>query len=204
MQRVLYFILILPMISVSLHGQLLPTKGFTPSPAEFGESRESRRQTAADWLTEIEELFEQMPTLSPAEREWLKVEYDDEIARNNGYLSARSIRAQESREFAIRDTYPNVERLRILLQQLASPDNLTPEGEMVRWTVLVAIALDVELWRQLVKLGELGVLEQSSIAEGVSISNSNYINLIVSMWGNRARQILLTLIVPYLQAQGNP
>src|SRR5579871_3299638 len=68
------------------------------SSANWTVTRESRRAQANDWLREISRIDEQIPTLSPSEQAWLKVEYDDEIARNNGSTTARANRARYGRE----------------------------------------------------------------------------------------------------------
>ena len=44
------------------------------------KTREGRRVEARNWLKEISDIDNQIPTLSPAEAAWLKVEYDDELA----------------------------------------------------------------------------------------------------------------------------
>src|SRR3989442_397986 len=67
------------------------------SSVNWGITRDSRRSQAAEWLRELSELNRQIPTLSPAEQAWLKVEYDDEIARN-GHFTPRAIRARHGKE----------------------------------------------------------------------------------------------------------
>ena len=50
------------------------------SSERWADSRDSRRTQASEWLREISDLDRQIPTLSPTEEAWLKIEYDDEIA----------------------------------------------------------------------------------------------------------------------------
>ena len=88
-------LLLMCCLSVGSEGQIalaqqVPTKNLNGR--DWAADRASRRSQAADWLAEVSALDSQIPTLSPAEAAWLKVEYDDELLRV-GYYTPRSTRA---------------------------------------------------------------------------------------------------------------
>src|SRR5215469_4279171 len=85
--------------------------------SNWTDTRDSRRSQAAEWLGEISKLDNQIPTLSPAEKAWLKVEYDDELARE-GRLTPRAIRAFQSKEGLARSTKPVTSAMVSVLQRL--------------------------------------------------------------------------------------
>lgn len=68
---------------------------------DWPKTRSSRQAWAAELLAEIGAIDAEIPTLSPEEAAWLKVEYDDEIAQGRG-VSSRAMSARYSKIGATR------------------------------------------------------------------------------------------------------
>lgn len=60
--------------SVPMRYQVLPKS--IAAAVNWTDSRESQQQQAKAWLAEVAAIERQIPTLSPDESKWLKVEYD--------------------------------------------------------------------------------------------------------------------------------
>ena len=60
---------------------------------------QARAAQAKEWLEGFRTLDRQIPTLSPTENAWLKLEYDDQIASAGGRFTERAIAASGSTEY---------------------------------------------------------------------------------------------------------
>jgi hypothetical protein len=55
-----------------------------------------RQTRIRDWREDFGKLEAQIPTLSPSEEKWLKVEFDDTIGAAGGKYTGRSLAAMDS------------------------------------------------------------------------------------------------------------
>src|SRR5712692_1528987 len=112
----------------------------------FWKSRQSRQQEARDWRDGFMKLNEQIPTLSPAEKHWLKTEIDDEIDRAEQHYTKRAHDAMNSREFDLRMAKPHVEEIMRVLSDLSRPTILDQRTEVILWAKLASLFMDYEFW----------------------------------------------------------
>jgi hypothetical protein len=168
------------------------------SSANWGDNRGSRRTQAQEWLREVSELDNQIPTLSPAEAAWLRVEYDDEIARADGHYTPRAIRARHGKEGSARFAKPITKSMVAILEQLASSAPLEPRDETTLWCQLMSLALDLNFWADVETLGELGVLARDPKTKIGTPGWSTFQQALHQLWASRAESILDVVVLPYL------
>ncbi len=159
------------------------------------ETRELRREQAAQWLKEIEVIDKQIPTLSPAEATWVKVEYDDQLAGNGGRFTARSIRAMESREYVSREGREFTASLLMVLKPLASSLTLAEREEMRLWADLCSYALDANSWGRISRLGELGIVERDPKQK----TELGHQQELLAYWAMRVQAITGQILEPFLR-----
>ena len=172
------------------------------SSLHWADSRNSRRAQAAEWLTEIATIDKQIPTLSPAEDAWLKVEYDDELARNNGFFTPRASRARNGKEGSSRFAKPIAREMTSILEQLASASPLAQQSEVALWSKLAYLALDLNFWGDISRLGELGVLTRDPKSKLGTAGYSSYQETLRGYWASRVQEILRAIVLPYLDHSG--
>jgi hypothetical protein len=168
------------------------------SSLHWADTRDSRRAQAAEWLSEVTKLNDEIPTLSPAEQAWLKVEYDDEIARAGGHFTPRASRARYGKEGSARFAKPIAQQMVSILRQLASTSALSQKAEVTLWSQLGYLALDGSFWGDVSTLGDLGVLPRGPNWALGSGGMPTYKELITSLWAARVQEILHGIVLPYL------
>lgn len=181
---------------VSTEAQDLPS---VISQRGWADTGESRRAQAAEWLGEVSKIDRQIPTLSPAEEAWLKVEYDDEVARE-GHLTTRAVRALNSREGLIRFTKPVTKSLVSVFEQLASNTKLNQQAEAMLWGRLAYLVLDQNFWGNIASLGELGVLARNPKSKTGTDGSPGYSEELRFIWAARAQDILGNVVLPTLES----
>jgi hypothetical protein len=165
------------------------------SSVRWAESRESRRAQSKEWLEEIAKIERQIPTLSPTEKEWLRIEVDEEIARAGGRSTARSNVAERSREGLSRSTKPVAGAMVSILEALSTPSAALSEStEVVLWARLASIGLSNNFWADIARLGELGVLERTP--SPILLGAADYQDQLLRTWAFRAVGILRQIVLP--------
>lgn len=164
------------------------------SSVRWAENRESRRAQAVEWLAEVANIEKQIPTLSPAEEAWLKVEYDEEIKRE-GTLTARATRAMFSKEGAARSAKPVAQSMVSILESLASSSDLSEANEALLWTSLAYLVLDWNFWGDIARLGEYGIIARSPQSKHTT---GEYREFLHEMWASRVQDILHRIVLPHL------
>lgn len=190
--RVLGAALLIGLSVCEANGQKIPDNAFRIG---WTETRESRRDQAARWLDEIEAMDRQIPTLSPAEAAWVKVEYDDQLKGNDGRFTARSIRAMDSREFVSREGKQFTTSLLRVLRPLASSRALAEREEMRLWADLAFYALDSNSWGRISRLGELGILARDPKQQ----TDRGHQAELMAYWAHRVQAIAGQILEPYLR-----
>jgi len=165
---------------------------------DWTDSRQGRREQASEWLKEVVEIERQIPTLSPEEVAWLKVEYDDELRRNGGSFTPRAGRASQSKEFAAREARPQAEELVRILRALASSSALAEHQEVSLWTDLASRVLFLNFWNEITTLGDAGIIARTPGAGPFD----GYQAALYRTWAGRVEAITGRIILPYLNRIG--
>jgi hypothetical protein len=187
-------------IATSLAGQEIPRT--IASSSNWADTLDSRRAQAGDWLREISRIESQIPTSSPSEQAWLKVEYDDEMARNGA--TPRANRARYSKEGASRFAKPVAARMVAILDQLSSRSPLTEPREVALWSELAYLGLDTNFWGDVSTLGDLGVLSRNPQSKVGTGGLPGYQELLRGIWASRAQDILRSIVLPFVARAGAP
>lgn len=167
------------------------------SSSNWAETLDSRRAQAAEWLREVSRMESQIPTLSPSEQAWLKVEYDDEIARNGA--TPRANRARHGREGALRFAKPAAARMLAILEQLSSRETLASRREVTLWSELAYLGLGQNFWGDITTLGDLGVLSRSPQSRVGTGGLPGYQDVLHGIWAARAQDILRSIVLPFVE-----
>ena len=69
---------------------------------DWWRTPQARQAHALKLHRDFEVLYNQIPTLSPSEEQWLKTEYDDTIAASGGRYTKRAVDAMATRAWSIR------------------------------------------------------------------------------------------------------
>lgn len=203
MKRQLIFIFVVSVVlgsAAQADGQAVPT--VITSSVNWAATRSSRRAQATEWLAEMSAMAKQIPTLSPAEAAWIKVEYDDQLAGNHDFFTPRAVRARHSKEGSARFAKPVADEIVSVLSQLASGAALQQQKEVALWSSLAYLALDVNFWGDVARLGELGVIARDKESKLDSPGFSTYQEALHSMWASRSQSILGAIVVPFLNKAG--
>jgi hypothetical protein len=156
--------------------------------------RQIRRQQADEWHAGIQQVQRQIPTLSPAEREWLATEYDAELELADRRFTKRALAAMSSREYQIRTVHEGLAQILPALKLLSSKDLLDTGKETRLWSIVAYGFMSNELWQGVDNLIERKILEQN-----VNGYNSYYFLNHVSA----AQKILRSIVIPFLDNFGN-
>jgi hypothetical protein len=170
------------------------------STVNWATTRDSRRLQAAEWLREFSDLDREIPTLSPAEQAWLKVEYDDEIARE-GHFTPRAIRARHGKDGSARFAKPVTSEAVAVLTELASSRGLSQRDEVASWVRLMSLTLNLNFWADIETLGDLGVLARDPKSKIGTSGWISYQQALHQLWTSRAQSILDAIVLPYLMSQ---
>ena len=104
-----------------------------------------RQSLAQEWQQDIQNLDGAVPFLSPSQEEWLRREYDEELAQNNNQFTLRALNAMETKEFRLKRTKAHTQSNANIIEPLANgstKDHLRREAML--WTALAANLLNVE------------------------------------------------------------
>jgi hypothetical protein len=159
---------------------------------EYWKSMKSRQQTAKILLEEYQKLNNQIPNLSPREQDWLKTEYDEEIAKAGGHYTKRSLDASNSREYQISVSKLRLLHIRNILNSLSRKYYKNQKEEVELWTKLASAFIDRELWQAIDKLVSLGIVDKN-ISEIKEPDFENHV-----LWAN---QILDEIVIKYFKGE---
>ncbi len=152
---------------------------------------EDRRVLARSWLASIRKLNNAVPTLSPSESAWLKREIGDEIARNGGRFTERSLAALDSAENQtalagrfVADATAHLDRL--------SVGGLPEREEALLWAALASTFLD-----RAAQEAVEGLVKRGRVPASARPMPAPYVEN-VAMWG---KGILDQMVIPHLQGR---
>ncbi len=149
-----------------------------------------RHQLASGWRTDFSSLNSQIPNLSPTQKAWLKLEYDDEIAAAGNRFTSRAISATHSLEYQLRVAKPHLAELEKVLSILASdpPDDLDKQVEL--WVIIAHSFMDKGFWQSIEALRDRKLITEK-IGHVDSFYYENYVL--------QAQTILMRIVIPHLQ-----
>jgi hypothetical protein len=150
-------------------------------------NQEIRQNQAAKWLNCFLKVQEQIPTLSPAEKRWLEVEVDNELAK--GTYTQRAMAAMESREYNIRVARSHIERIISTLTLLSKNKLVEKNREVIAWARLVNHFLYYEFWQSLSDLVDRKIIDK----EICGYTHVYFIN-----FATQAREIIRRVITHHL------
>jgi len=151
-------------------------------------NRELRKKEASKLLTQLSELDQQVPVLSPAEQKWL----DGEINSGNGSFTPRVLRAMDSREYDISQAKSQFGLLLPDLQFLSQQKTLSCKDEVLLWAKVASRLPDGGLWQAVESLVKRKIISKESAAEfGHSFLAANATL--------RSQAILNGVVIPYPQ-----
>ena len=156
-------------------------------------SRADRREAASQFLKQIVRLDDQIPELSPSQREWLKREFNDEIRKASGRYTQRSILATDSLEYNLASAKPRLAAARSALSELTSAQSPALKREVELWATVAATYADMQLATSLVGLVAKNVLRSDALDSELAF--------LPHTQSLKANIILVRVIVPYLQGQ---
>lgn len=116
-----------------------------------------RQDQAVEWLNCLKKVQEQIPTLSPAEKRWLEVEVDNELAK--GIYTQRALAAMESKEYNIRIARSHMEQIIFTLTSLANNKSIENNKEMITWALLAQQFMDLTFWQSISDLVDRKIID---------------------------------------------
>lgn len=155
------------------------------------ETPKGRQAHAAKLYTDFKALYDQIPTLSPAEERWLKTEYDDTIAANGGHFTERAVNVMDSSEWDIRVAKPHAMEIDYELSQLQLSLNATEEAR--HWTQLASLLMDNQFWQSVQGLEKREVVHKKNLAFLGTFPGPT-----ATLW---AQQILNEVVIPYFSTK---
>ncbi len=150
---------------------------------------QARAAQVREWLRGFKQLDQRLPTLSPAERAWLKTEYDDQISEADGKFTPRALAAGDSVEYHKRIAREGIERLLSDLNALSASVGRASSTETLAWTQLVADMMDPPFWQS------VAALRTREVFSGDINGVNNFFLENHTMW---ARLVLIRVVVPML------
>lgn len=128
---------------------------------EGGITSQDQAKMAISIAENFSDLSNAIPTLSPDEQEWLQEEYYNEIKRNDGKYTQRSLAAEFSKELA-------AEQSKILTQRIIFwAHHLSVEGDyygqIYSWSKISSVLVDRQYSDRLLKLVEKGIISEDKI-----------------------------------------
>lgn len=163
----------------------------------------SRQQHALKYYQEFQRLDEQIPTLSPAEKTWLKTEFDETIAAAGNCYTKRALDAMSSREYNVRVAKDHVAEIIAVLKPLSDGSCRDLGGEATQWTRLASLFMDSSFWdaigdlidRKIISPEINGISHEKMGLPSNETGEIYYINHVG--WAN---QILEDITIPCLEA----
>jgi len=143
-------------------------------------------KAAHEWLEGFKRLDQEIPTLSPREREWLEREYDNQVA--SGRFTPRALAAMDSPEYQKRIARERLDRILFALGVLVNAGNLPAETEVKAWVELASGMMDPELWQAVTAL-----VERKAVSSEINGVKQFYLENHVG-W---AQGVLNRVVVPY-------
>ena len=151
-------------------------------------SRELRKKEASKLLTQLSEMDKQVPVLSPAEQKWL----DGETNSGNGIITARVLRAMDSREYDISTAKSQFGLLLPDLQLLSQQKTGSCKDEVLLWAKVASRLPDAGFWQAVESLVRRKIISKKSADEfGHSFLAGNA--------ALRSQAMLNGVVIPYLQ-----
>lgn len=153
---------------------------------------ETRKSMAAELLFTFTTLDHQIPNLSPTQQNWLKSEYQEQIANSDGRYNARALAATNSVEYQIFVVKPQT---KALVSTLTAIRNGTFRGraeEVALWSSVVEHLVNFQYWQAIGNLAERGIV-QKRIGHVDSLYFENYTL--------QASEILSSIVTPYLRGE---
>lgn len=151
------------------------------------ETTQTRQAHALKLRRDFEALYNQIPTLSPSEEQWLKTEYDDTIAANGGHYTERAVNAMNTREWSIRVAKPHALEIKSVLAMLSMRVNRTQETRL--WTRIAALLMDHDFWQAIDDLQQRSVIDKRQLQ-----FLGEFHGPTATLW---AQQILNEVVLPY-------
>jgi hypothetical protein len=140
---------------------------------------------------DFEALYDQIPTLSPGEEQWLKTEYDDTLAANGNRYTKRAIDAMATREWSIRIAKPHAFEIKYELATLSKPLSRVQEAQ--HWTRVATLLMDLDFWQDIDDLEQRGVIDKQKLK-----FLGEFHGPTATLW---AQQILNEVVLPYFDSK---
>ncbi len=157
---------------------------------------EARRTLARTWLEEVSAIDEALPPETATDAAYLKVEFDDELAGNQGKPTKRSRAARSTMAFKRREANRIVTENVRILTLLRSPD-LGLEREILAWARLARNWLDRSYNAALVEIA----LDHVALRARLYTSPDQSPEGLIQARQRRGRFVILSFVVPHLAAQ---
>lgn len=151
---------------------------------------ENRRAMAQDFAKSFGELDRQVPQLSPSQRAWLKVEYDDEIASAGNRYTKRAITAMDSLEYQLHVVKPRTAEILEILSRITEASRKSKSVEVALWALLIHHLMDYQYWQAVASL-----VERKAIQEKIGNVQSYYFQ----SYTLQAQNLLSRIVIPHLQ-----
>jgi hypothetical protein len=153
-------------------------------------ARDARMAQAEEWRKGFSALDQQIPTLSPSEAAWLRREYDDQIASNDGKFTPRALKAMDSNEFQSRRARQHLDLMIPVVSRLSARTYDSERQEITDWARLTSLLADGPFWSAVTNLVKRGVVKPE--INGVSdFYHENH-----AMWST---VIIDRVVVPFLE-----
>lgn len=150
------------------------------------EAEAAKQKMAVEWQSCFRDLERSLPTLSPAQKKWLKNEVYDEMA--DGFITRRTMYAMDSAEYDISVARPHVEQTFSALDRLASGQFIARQQEIRLWAFVAYQFVDSQFWQAVRHLVGRDMLDKKIC--GVSWPNAYLEN--ATLW---AQQILQKAVI---------
>jgi hypothetical protein len=156
----------------------------------WSDTPQGRQAYAGRLKKDFDAVYDQIPTLSPREEQWLKTEYDDQIAATHQYTK-RALAASGTREYSIRVAKTHMLMINNELSALST--GLRPAVEEVHWTRLAELLMDYDFWQAVDDLQTRGVIDNERLK-----FLGGFHGPTAGAW---AQEILTEIVLPYLESR---
>lgn len=154
--------------------------------------RSSRTTVAERLATEARKMAASVPTLSPSQQEWVRVEITDAIDSAGNRYTPKALNAMDSKEYDIFVAKPRMESLATILERIAS-GRLSQRDEVVLWAEATVYLSDSKLWQAVDSLVSRGVVDAALLGEHRRLFFHNQ--------AIKAHYITARILVPYLKGR---
>jgi hypothetical protein len=153
-----------------------------------------RAKLAGDLVAGFIGLQRAIPTLSPAEREWLEREQRDSLDAN-GKITQRYVELTSSREWALREVEGSVPAVIDALLGIQADDQ--PNYEALRWTIVSSVLTDYSFWNAVNTLIAKKQLDAKTV-EFIGTYHDHH--LLFANATLKSREILNRIVVPMMNS----